>query len=177
VRVVAHAPRIEVEAKQHYDKHDHARREAEHELKLDQSARSDNAEPVYAEQHDPQTDYEVSIDLFNEKELQTGLRNIAIVFQGQDGTRVESIPHDQKTRRRESPHSGSDPVEVTDAVEVINLPSRQWVHYELCDTLDYKDARKLDKCETIEFRGYFPDRRPFVKPLTIDKDWKPKEPR
>lgn len=82
-------------------------------------------------------DYRVAIELFNEKELRTGLRALEIVFRGQDGTCLKTIPHDHTSWRLE--HR----MPTTDALEVVNLPSREWVRLDLSGGWGSRQANSL----------------------------------
>ncbi len=99
----------------------------------------------------PYVTYVASIELFNEKELRTGLRDVAIVFRGRSGTEVETTP---KISR--------------EPVEVINLPSREWIRLDLFGEVGAAKMSELANCDTVEFRGRFPNGKEFVKPIPID---------
>lgn len=124
-------------------------------------------------------EYKVSIELFNEKELPIGLRDIAIVFRGKSGTCVETMPCYQGTWQIEGgPGIGYGMPKDADPVEVINLPSREWLRFDLAGAVNGEfviprsNRTKLKECETIEFVGHYPDRRKYVRTIPIDADWR-----
>lgn len=105
-------------------------------------------------------DYSFNVKLFNEKDVSTGLRDVAVVFHLSDGRRMVRMSPDLNTQR--NVEGGT----VIDPLEVINLPSRQWVSLELFGTIS-ADMELLTQAERAEFRGYFPTGRVFRR--SIDK--------
>ena len=125
-------------------------------------------------------EYKVSIELFNEKELPTGLRDIAIVFRGRGEARVETMPCYQGTWQIQGgPAIGYGMPEDADPVDIINLPSREWVRFDLAGAfnghffIDEREPRKLKDCDTVEFLGCLPNRRKFVRTIPINAEWQP----
>jgi hypothetical protein len=94
--------------------------------------------------------YILPVDLFNGKEVPTGLRDVRVDLIRDDGERVESRPHE--------PLEGTAPR----AVNVINIPPRQFVHRELQGGMagEAGEAIKLKKWRKLEFVGELP-KRPF----------------
>lgn len=104
--------------------------------------------------------YSFTVKLFNEKDVNSGLRDVAIVFHLSDGRRMVRTSPDLSTRRQVEEGT------VTEPLEVINLPSRQWVSLDLFGTIS-ADMEFLAQAERAEFRGYFPTGRVFRR--EIDK--------
>jgi hypothetical protein len=56
-----------------------------------------------------------------------------------------------------------------DNLEVVNLPSREWVTLSLVQDLYLEDARKLTQCDNAWLRGYFPDGTRFNERIPFGK--------
>jgi hypothetical protein len=111
-------------------------------------------------------DFTVSIQFFNEKEVKTGLRDVAIIF---------------KSRNKKSQVRILAPVSaITRAtgtslerhrLDVINLPSREWLSLEIGgsfhDSVSQEQILAFSEIDGAEFRGYFPDGREFRRKLEI----------
>jgi hypothetical protein len=91
----------------------------------------------------------VEAKLFNNKEVKTGIRDVVVVFEGR--ATVEQKMLDRSTWR---PSSRSRQM---DYLEVVNLPSREWVSLSLLGEIALEDARKLTECDKAWLRGYLPD--------------------
>ncbi len=74
---------------------------------------------------------------------------MVIVFDGKPP--IERTMLDRSTWRA-TQHS-----QQMDTLEVVNLPSREWVALSLMDTLSLEDTHKLTECDRVWLRGYFPD--------------------
>jgi hypothetical protein len=48
-------------------------------------------------------------------------------------------------------------------LELVNLPSREWVALSVIDDLSHEEARKLTECPRVWLRGYYPGKRHFSK--------------
>ncbi len=97
----------------------------------------------------------------NEKEVKTGLRDVVIVFDGKH--HIERTMLDRTTWRDPTKN-----LQTMDQLEVVNLPSREWVTLSLRFTNSMEDARKLAECDKAWFRGYFPDGRRFNERIPFD---------
>ena len=117
-----------------------------------------------AEKEASQVRYRVAIDLFNGKEVPTGLRDTAIVLVLADGSRVSSQPRDL-TAVRATEYSTSH-----DKLAVINVPPRQFVHKDLEGEFEREGAVALAKGEwkRAEFVGKRP-KRPLLWRKTYRK--------
>jgi hypothetical protein len=108
--------------------------------------------------------YRFAIDLFNGKEVPTGLRGTRIELVHDDGKRFKSIPEDLGTARVGTLYPGiPTPVGAgIDSLEVVNLPPRQFVRKELQGSFGREAAVMLasGKWSRVEFVGELPA-RPF----------------
>jgi hypothetical protein len=102
--------------------------------------------------------------LFNEKEVRTGVRDVVVAFQGKHT--VELTMEDRSTWRRSDIQWGGGQM---DNLEVVNLPSREWVTLSLVQDLYLEDARKLTQCDNAWLRGYFPDGTRFNERIPFGK--------
>lgn len=94
--------------------------------------------------------YIFEIDLFNGREVPTGLRRVRVELVCDDGERLESRPYDAENR----------PL----GLDVINIPPRQFKHLELHEDALGKDAAdilKTGRWKRIDFAGERP-KRPFL---------------
>jgi hypothetical protein len=98
----------------------------------------------------------IDAKLFNEKEVKTGIRDVVLGFEGRSST-VELQMLDRSTWRPPTIRSS----QTMDQLEVVNLPSREWVPLSLLGEIGLEDARKLTSCDRAWLRGYFPDGRRF----------------
>jgi hypothetical protein len=99
--------------------------------------------------------------LFNEKEVRTGLRDVVIAFGG--GSSFERKMLDRST------WSPSKYRPTMETLEVVNLPSREWVTLSPMGELPPKDADKLKECNRARLRGSFPDGRRFNERVPFAK--------
>jgi hypothetical protein len=116
-------------------------------------------EPENAEEKALGVDYRFAIDLFNGKEVPTGLRDIAIEIVRADGNPLISRPRDLASIQ-------PDPLvnrPTVSSVDVINLPPRQFVHKDLFGSFDREGAVALasGRWKRVEFVGARP-RRPLL---------------
>jgi hypothetical protein len=118
--------------------------------------------PEYTDQYGsrsgPPLSFRLTVKLFNEKEVKTGLRDVCVVFEGEET--VECIMKDRATWRS---HSAS----TMDELEVVNLPSREWVTYNLTSNMGLENAAKLTRATQGHFQGYFPDGRLYRKRVPL----------
>jgi hypothetical protein len=91
----------------------------------------------------------INAKLFNEKEVRTGLRDVVLAFDGDPP--LEQSLLDRSTWR------SSNHMTHMDELEVVNLPSREWVTLSLTAIIAPKEAQILAKCDRAWLRGYFPD--------------------
>jgi xanthine/CO dehydrogenase XdhC/CoxF family maturation factor len=104
-------------------------------------------------------EYRFSIDLFNGKEVPTGLRDIKVVLIREDGEDLTSRPYDLLSVHRDP----SFDVMTKSDVDVLNIPPRQFVRKELAGSFDSREAVVVlttGKWKQVEFVGEFP-KRPF----------------
>jgi len=101
-------------------------------------------------------EYSVQLDLFNGKEIPVGLRNIEVVL-AYEGGELRDRPRDRTTFRVEHGAVASN------AVDVINIPPRQFVHKELAGSLGKEGAAVFasGRVRRVEFAGKRP-RRPIL---------------
>ena len=95
------------------------------------------------------------VNLFNEKPLATGLRDVRVVFVWDDGEEIVGRLRDVLLREG-----------VT-----LNLPPREWVQASLHGRFDDQEARKLHSFRRAEFVGYLPDGRAFRQRIIGRKDF------
>lgn len=95
--------------------------------------------------------YTLAVDLFNGKEVPTGLRDMRVDLIRDDGERVTSRPR--------VPMEGT----AQRAVDVINILPRQFVHLELYGGMagEAGEAIRDKKWRRVEFVGELP-KRPFL---------------
>jgi hypothetical protein len=119
-----------------------------------------------AEKEATQVGYRTAINLFNGKEVPTGLQDIAIVLVHEDGKRSPPSRPDDPTTGRPTRHSGYQ----YDAVVTINVPPRQFVHKGLTGTFGREEAVALatGKWKRVEFEGKRP-KRPLLWRKTYRK--------
>jgi hypothetical protein len=105
--------------------------------------------------------YVFGIDLFNGKEVPTGLRDIAVVLLRGDGERFTSRPDDLTTGRR----TPAIPLTISGFMEydtrnVLNIPPRQFAHMELSGGFDKEAANviKTRRWTRIVFEAQRPKR-------------------
>jgi hypothetical protein len=94
--------------------------------------------PTEAELFAKRVEYRFAIDLFNGKEVPTGLRDVEVVLTREDGEPLRSRPYDVLGVRR-VPSSDARTSEAS-TVYVINIPPRQFVHKELAGSFDSREA-------------------------------------
>jgi hypothetical protein len=87
---------------------------------------------------------------------------VVIAFDG--NTSFERTLLDRSTWR------GATASRQMDRLEVVNLPSREWITLSLMDELHLEDARKLTECDGAWLRGYFPDGRRFSQRVPFAAD-------
>jgi hypothetical protein len=96
------------------------------------------------------------VDLFNERHSPTGLRDIYVTFLRDDEQRPivrlkDSVSHEN--------------------LEVMNLPSRRWVHANLYAFFKGEELQTLSDFRRVELVGYFPDGREFKQTIVERKDF------
>jgi hypothetical protein len=98
--------------------------------------------------------YSLAVDLFNGKEVPTGLRDIKVALVRKDGEPLTSRPQDRQSGSRDS-RSG---VLRYSRVGVLNIQPRQFVRMELQGEFDRAGALALaaEMWERIEFVGERP---------------------
>lgn len=96
--------------------------------------------------------FEIEVDLFNEKEIPTGLRDVSVyAVSGDESLRLY-------TRKRIVKASAEEPAPLPEPTRTVNLPPGEIVHLKLT-TRFTKEAlvnEDIKKYENLEFRGKFP---------------------
>jgi|SRR5215212_287660 len=103
--------------------------------------------------------YRLVIDLFNGKEVPTGLRDIKVALVRKDGEPLTNLPRDEQSRS----HDSRTGVLRYSRVDVLNFAPRQFVRMELTGEFDREGVLALasEKWKRIEFVGERP-KRPFL---------------
>jgi hypothetical protein len=103
-----------------------------------------------------EAEYRFAIDLFNGKEVPTGLRDIKVVLVRKGGEPLTSQPVDSTSARITDKFSGP----TYSAVKVLNIPPHQFVRKELRGSFDKEAAETIrdGKWRSIDFVGEFPSR-------------------
>lgn len=102
-------------------------------------------------------EFSFAVDLFNGREVPTGLRNIKVELIRKEGEPLTSRPEDRQSGSRENRWRYS-------RVDVINLAPRQFVRMELQGEFDREGVLTLaseEKWRRIDFVGERP-KRPFM---------------
>ena len=95
-------------------------------------------------------DYSFALDLFNGRDIPTGLRNLKVILVCEDGKEVRSEPADRASVRP----GASSPEEMS----VINLPPRKWVHKEFVGTFHEPEGINVGKWQRADLVGEWPRR-------------------
>lgn len=113
--------------------------------------------------------YSFSIKFFNEKDVDTGLRDLAVEFRWKDRRKTTDRPWDSSATRVRGG------ITTSERVEVLNLPSRKWLSLSLHGIIGEEDARNMQNCKRVMLVGYFPTGRAFEKqiltPETEAQSW------
>jgi hypothetical protein len=102
-------------------------------------------------------EFSLAVDLFNGKEVPTGLRDIKVELIRKEGEPLTSRPEDRQSGRREHPHHAIRYIRV----DVINLAPRQFLRMELQGEFDREGVLALaseEKWRRIDFVGERPKR-------------------
>jgi hypothetical protein len=114
---------------------------------------SDDEEAASADR----VEYSFAVDLFNGKEIPTGLRDIRVEVIRKEGEPLTSRPEDRQSGRSESRHQARR----YSRVDVINLAPRQFLRMELQGKFDREGVLTLvskEKWRRIDFVGKRPKR-------------------
>lgn len=101
--------------------------------------------------------YNASLRFFNEKEQNTGVHDLSLVFIDSEGK--EAIigpladPPDKLTRVTHQ--------RKIDLNDLIELPSQKWATTNIQGSLRDEDARVADRWVRVEVRGHFPNKAAF----------------
>lgn len=93
-------------------------------------------EPGQAKMFAKRVEYRFAIDVFNGKEIPTGLRDIKVELVREGGSPLESRPEDLMSLRKDELSEGL----VRTEVSVINIPPRHFVHMQLTGSFDTREA-------------------------------------
>jgi hypothetical protein len=100
--------------------------------------------------------YSCTVKLFNETEVDTGLRDIRVAFLDASGaTTKNDVPQMADSRQ----NFVMDP-------DVLNLPARQWVSVELYGRFGTEEFEPIARSAAVEMRAYLPREKPFVQQIT-----------
>jgi len=124
---------------------------------LNQRGEFSEVEPKQAEMFAKRVQYRFASDLFNGKEVPTGLREIKVVLVREAGEPLASRPYDLLSVERDP----SFDVMTRSDVDVINLPPRQCVRKELPGSFDSREAAVAlakGKWQRVEFVAKRPKR-------------------
>jgi hypothetical protein len=110
--------------------------------------------------------YRVGIDFYNGKEAPSGLRDVRVELVLDRGKRFVDRPMDMRSPATATP--GRMPRKAYDALEVVNLPPRQFVHEELSGSFGKAAA---EACKDREWRIEFVAQRP-KRPLLWRKTYR-----
>lgn len=121
--------------------------------------------------------YSFSLDMFNGREIPTGLRDISVVLVCEGGQLVNE-PDDLGTRTLYASNPGFPPGYRYDKVGVINLPPREWVHKELQGEFRTEGEIKVETWQKAILVGKWPSllRKDFTKHIAVreraaDRTW------
>lgn len=93
-------------------------------------------------------EFRVKLDLFNSKDIPVGLRDVKMVFADKRGETVSRSLYYGFAQRTDSGQARFD------AVDVINLPSRQYVHLELKGCLSGNELKRIINADVrVTFRA------------------------
>lgn len=113
--------------------------------------------------------YSFAVTFFNEKDVDTGLRDICVEFRWKDGRKTTDRPWDSSKARVQSG------ITTSERVEVLNLPSREWLSLSLHGNIDGEDAREIPQCRRVMLVGHYPTGRTFEQkiptPETEAQSW------
>lgn len=105
--------------------------------------------------------YSFDLDLFNGKDIPTGLRDLTVTLICKDG-KLSSKPEDRDTRRVEEVGRGfgMGPGSIIsyEEMSVINLPPRQWVHKEFQGRFEPKEGVTISEWQRAELVAKWPSR-------------------
>lgn len=105
--------------------------------------------------------YSLGVRFFNEKDVDTGLRDLCVEFRWKDGRKTADRPWDSSKTRVQGGITNSE------RVEVLNLPSRAWLSLNLRGSLGGDDARSIRECRRVMLVGRFPTGRIFEEQIPI----------
>lgn len=104
----------------------------------------------------------LKVKLFKEKEVRTDLRDVVVAFEGRH-------PMEKTMLDPSAVRNTTQPMPMMDTLEVVNLPSREWVTFSLMTNLEVEEVRNLTECDRVWLRGYFPDGRRFNERVPFQK--------
>lgn len=115
--------------------------------------------------------YWMDVDIFNEKDTPTGLRDLSVAFRGKGGALIERPVYKKIVHysAEELKQNNRPPEKIT----VVNLPPGEWVNLEVMSGFDpdsLTSKRDIIKCCTYaDFRGKYPNGRTFRKRIEFPK--------
>ncbi len=105
--------------------------------------------------------YSFGVKFFNEKDVDTGLRDLCVEFRWKNGRKTTDQPWDSSKAGVRGSASASE------RVEVLNLPSREWLSLNLHGSIASEDARDIAECRRVMLVGRFPTGRTFEKEIPV----------
>ncbi len=107
--------------------------------------------------------YAFTVRFYNGKPLNTGLRDIRVVFERAGAGGVPHTPYDPDKPQSEGSFASAS--EEYEEVDLINLPSGQWVVQRLRGRLEAQLAREAAQCDKVVLVGYLSNNKELRVPL------------
>jgi len=111
--------------------------------------------------------YSLDIELFNEKEINTGLLNLSVVFLDESGSIVTSCPVMQRYDPAENGNAFQEPFERvplrSGEFKVLHLDTILEVRHDHIE----EDKEMISRYRAAEFHGRFPAGREFCCPIAF----------
>lgn len=126
--------------------------------------------------------YALSFELFNEKDVDTALQELHVVFYRGDeemvtgellkpGASSRMMTIGERLRRKPRPQGIGDPYEAEELLvgppTSLELPSRKPVYQTLIGKIEGESGRKVMRSDRASIEGYFPDGRKFSKQIAL----------
>jgi hypothetical protein len=95
------------------------------------------------------------VSFYNEKDVDTGLRDVYVLFSWPGGV-TEEIP----------PVSLANQLSVEE-IPVLNLPPRRWVWWDMQANISNEEGKRVSELERVVLRGYFPGGKLFEQVVVV----------